>query len=55
MNSLPRGLRWLVGNRQEDLGDQAENFIDFEQGLDWSFGVAGHEDKRQTAEGPTQV
>jgi hypothetical protein len=27
----------------------------FEQGLDWSFGVVGHEDKRQTAEGPTQV
>jgi hypothetical protein len=31
-----------------------ENFIDFEQGLDWNFGVARHEDKRQTAEDPTQ-
>jgi hypothetical protein len=30
-----------------------ENFIDFEKGLDWTFGVAGHEDKRQTVEGPT--
>jgi hypothetical protein len=32
-----------------------ENFIDFEQGLDWYFAVARHEDKRQTIEGPTQV
>jgi hypothetical protein len=55
MTSLPRGLRWLVRNRQEDLDDQAKNFIDFGQGLDWYFGVAEHEDKRQTAEGPTQV
>jgi hypothetical protein len=43
------------GNRQEDLGDQAENFIDFEQGLDWTFGMVRHEVKRQTAERPTQV
>jgi hypothetical protein len=26
----------------------AENFIDFEQGLDWSFRVVEHEYKRQT-------
>jgi hypothetical protein len=43
------------GNKQEDLGDQAKNFIDFEQGLDWTFGMVGHEVKRQTAERPTQV
>jgi hypothetical protein len=55
MTSLPRGLRRLVGKRQEDLDDQAENFIDFEQGLDWTFGMVGHEVKRQTAERPTQV
>jgi hypothetical protein len=29
------------GNRQEDLGDQAKNFIDFEQGLDWTLGMVG--------------
>jgi hypothetical protein len=23
--------------------------------FDWTFGMVGHEDKRQTAEGPTQV
>jgi hypothetical protein len=33
----------------------AENFIDFEQGLDWYFRVVGHGDKRKTAEGTTQV
>jgi hypothetical protein len=43
------------GNKQEDLGDQAKNFIDFEQGLDWTLGMVGHEVKRQTAERPTQV
>jgi hypothetical protein len=26
------------GNKQEDLDDQAKNFSDFEQGLDWTFG-----------------
>jgi hypothetical protein len=26
------------GNKQEDLGDQEENFIDFEQRLDWTYG-----------------
>jgi hypothetical protein len=41
------------GNRQEDLGYQVENFSDFEQRLDWTFGMAGHESKRQT-ERPTQ-
>jgi len=25
-------------NRQEDLGDQVENFTDFEQRLDWTYG-----------------
>jgi hypothetical protein len=54
MNSLPRGLRWLVRNGLEDLDDQAEGFIDFEQILDWTFGMAGYEGKRQTAEGMTQ-
>ena len=39
----------------KDPGDQGEDFIDFEKGIDWTFGVTGHEDKRQTAEGPTQV
>jgi hypothetical protein len=55
MDSLPRGLRRLIRNKQEDLGDQVEKFIDFEKGLHWTFGVVGHEDKRQTVEGPTQV
>jgi hypothetical protein len=50
-----QGLRRLVGDKQEDLGDQVENFIDFEQGLDWTFRVVGHEDKRQTTEGLTQA
>jgi hypothetical protein len=40
---------------QEDLDDQAENFIDFEQGLDLTFGIARHEGKRQNAERPNQV
>jgi hypothetical protein len=44
-----------LGKDKRILMISAENFIDFEQGLDWSFGVARHEDKRQTAEGPTQV
>jgi hypothetical protein len=55
MTSLPRGLRWLVGHGLEDLDDQTEGFIDFEQRLDWTFGMAGHEGKRQTAEGLTQA
>ena len=55
MTSLPRGLRQLVGNRQEDLDDQDEGFIDFEQRLDWDFRMVGYEVKRQTVEGPTQA
>jgi hypothetical protein len=43
------------GNRQEDLGDQAENFSDFEQGLDWTFRMVGNEGKRETAEGMTRA
>ena len=41
MTSLPRGLRRLIGKIQEDLNDQVENFIDFEQGLDWILGWPG--------------
>ena len=55
MNALPRGLQWLIGNILEDLDDQAEGFIDFEQRLDWTFGMVGHEGKRQIIEGPTQA
>jgi hypothetical protein len=55
MNSLPRGLRWLVGHGLENLDDQIEGFINFEQRLDWNFGMVGHEGKRQTAEGSTQA
>jgi hypothetical protein len=29
--------------------------MDFEQRLDWAFGMVGHEGKRQTAEGLTQA
>jgi hypothetical protein len=29
------------GKIQEDLDDQAKNFIDFEQGLDWTLGWPG--------------
>jgi hypothetical protein len=50
MNSLARGLRWVVKKRQEDLDDEVDNFIDFEQGLDWTFGMVRHEVKRQTTE-----
>jgi hypothetical protein len=55
MTSLPRGLRWLVGHGLENLDDQTEGFIDFEQRLDWTLRMVGHEGKRQTAEGPTQA
>jgi hypothetical protein len=55
MTSLPRGLQWLVGRGLENLDDQTEGFIDFEQRLDWNFEVARHEGKRQTGEGPTQA
>ena len=43
------------GTDKRILVISAENFIDFEQGLDWSCGVVGHEEKRQTIEGTTQV
>jgi hypothetical protein len=55
MNSLPGGLRRVVEKRQEDLDDEIENFIDFEQGFDWTFGMVGHEVKRQTVERMTQA
>jgi hypothetical protein len=51
MTSLPRGLRQLVRNILEDFDDQVEGFMDFEQRLDWAFGMTVHEDKRQYAEG----
>jgi hypothetical protein len=50
MTSLPIFLRHLVEKRQEDIDDQAENFIDFEKGLDWTFGMVRHEGKKQTVE-----
>jgi hypothetical protein len=53
--SLPRGLRRLIGHGLDNLDDQAEGFIDFEQGLDWTFRMAKYEGKRQNAEGPTQA
>jgi hypothetical protein len=37
------------------LDDQTEGFIDFEQGLDWTFRMVGHEGKRQITEGSTQA
>jgi hypothetical protein len=43
------------GNRQDDLGDEEENFSDFEQRLDWTFEMVGHEGKRQTAERSNKV
>ena len=52
MTSLPRGLRRLVGHGLKDLDDQTGGFIDFEQRLDWNFGMVRHEGKRQTTEGP---
>ena len=53
--TLPRGLQQLVRNRPKDIDDQAEGFIDFEQGLDWNFRMVGHEVKRQIVERLTQV
>jgi hypothetical protein len=55
MNSLPRGLRWLIGYGLEDLDEQTEGFIDFKKRLDWTFRMVGHEGKRQTTKGSTQV
>jgi hypothetical protein len=37
------------------LDDQTEGFSDFEQGLDWTFRMAGYADKRHIAESPTQA
>ena len=55
MTLLPRGIRRLVGHGLDNLDDQTEGFIDFKQRLDWTFGMAGHEGKRQTIERPTQA
>ena len=54
MNLLPRGLRWLVGHGLDNLDDQTEGFIDFEEGLDWTFKIAMYVDKRHIAEGSNQ-
>jgi hypothetical protein len=50
----PEVFNGSSGNRQKDLGYQANNFIDFEQGIDWTVGMVGHEGKRQFVERPTQ-
>jgi hypothetical protein len=55
MTTLPRGLQRLVGHGLDNLDDQTEGFIDFKQGLDWTFRMLGYEGKRQNAEGPTQA
>jgi hypothetical protein len=55
MASLPRGLRRLVGHGLENLDYQTKGFIDFKQRLDWTFGMASHEGKRQNFGGPTQA
>ena len=47
MNSLPRGLRRFVGHGLDNLDDQTEGFIDFEERLDWTFEMVEHEGKRQ--------
>ena len=52
MTALPRGIRRLIGH---GLDDQIEGFIDFEQGLDWTFMMAKYEGKRQIAEGSNQA
>jgi hypothetical protein len=53
MTSLTRGLQHPIGHGLENLDYQTEGFIDFEQRLDWTFGMARHEGKRQTAKGLT--
>ena len=55
MNSLPRGLQWLVGHGLDNLDDQTKGFIDFEQGLDWTFMMARYEGKRHIVEGLNQA
>ena len=44
-----------VMEKIDNLDDQTEGFSDFEQGLDWTFRMAGYADKRHIAEGPTQA
>jgi hypothetical protein len=55
MTALPIGLRWLVGHGLDNIDDRTEGFSDFEQGLDWTFRMAGYAYKRHIAEGPTQA
>jgi hypothetical protein len=55
MTALPRGLRRLVGHGLDNLDDRTEGFSDFEQGLDWTFRMAGYANKRHIAEGATQA
>ena len=55
MTSPPRGLQHLVGHGLENIDDQVEGFIAFEQRLDWTFRMVEHEGKRQTAKGLTQA
>ena len=55
MTALPRGLRRLVDHGLENLDDQIEGFIDFEQRLDWTFRMDGYADKRHIVEWPIQV
>jgi hypothetical protein len=38
-----------------EVFDQNEGFSDFEQGLDWTFRMAGYADKRHIIEGRTQA
>ena len=55
MTTLPRGLLRLIDHGLDNLVDQTEGFIDFEQGLDWTFKMVGYEGKRQIIEGLTQA
>jgi hypothetical protein len=50
MTSLPRGLRWIISHGLDNLEDQIEGFIDFKQGIDWTFRMVGYEGKRQITE-----
>ena len=55
MTTLPRGIRQLVRHGLDNLDDHTESFIDFKQGLDWTFKMVGYEGKRQITEEPTQA
>ena len=55
MIALPRGLRRLIGYGLDNRDDRTEIFSDFEQGLDWTFRMAGYVNKRHIAKGPTQA